>query len=220
MLRPGLLSGGHSHQTPASSLNTVRHPRTPRLMPLHCGLHALNALVAVDGGRPFRVSDLDRLTEWVHRRERTVCPEGVDTAPQPDGNYPLETLLVALRQRRYAPEFRRGRGGEGASPPGRLLGYLVGTGRHCPGCHPNQPRMTADPTSLWSRDRRSGWSWTTATQRIGRPIPRPCWTAWGIAWPSCSASSSDGWPRPHTPRRKRRKTTWRPCVGTHGTTCR
>lgn len=87
--------------------------------------------------------DLDRITEQVHQRERALCPDATDTAPQPEGNYPLETLLVALRRRHFAAEYER---------PGRsrvvrhtvlprvVVGFLIGTGDHYlaiarSGCH-------------------------------------------------------------------------------------
>lgn len=113
-----------------------------------CGLYALNALLdaarrqttaaASDGDDDafqtlFTREELDLLTEEVHRAERALCPEAVDTAPDAaGGNYPLEVLLRALQRRGLCAAFLPAvtRGAHEAEEGAAAVGYLIGTGRH------------------------------------------------------------------------------------------
>ena len=99
-------------------------------MALRCGLHAVNAILTAAGGPSIRTCDaaeLDAITAELHRRERALCPEGRDTAPDPEGNYPVETLFVALRRRGLRSSYER-RVRE--LVPRTVVGYLLGTGSH------------------------------------------------------------------------------------------
>jgi hypothetical protein len=99
---------------------------------LHCGLHAVNALLGSLRRRPYLSSELDSITCRIHRKELEICPDGTDTIPQESGNYPLETLLVALRLQHLNAEFEK------PLPESRrhiiisrtIVGYLIGTGDH------------------------------------------------------------------------------------------
>jgi hypothetical protein len=115
-------------------------------MSLHCGLHALNAVLRATGRPPYAAARLDHLTRILHAREVSLCPDGRDVAPDPRGNYPLETLLLALKRRGLRPEFVRS---PAADPRPvdhrRTVGYLVGTGDHY--------------TAVVRDARRTGWEW-------------------------------------------------------------
>lgn len=101
-----------------------------------CGLYALNALLlAADrAADPYTQNDLDRLNAEVHRRERELCAEAGDTAPdRAGGNYPLEVLLLALQRRGLRASFHhrhRCRPTMVADRGRAAVGYLVGNGRH------------------------------------------------------------------------------------------
>lgn len=95
--------------------------------------HAINSILSQNGSRIYTHRELDRITEHVHDRERALCPDATDTAPQPEGNYPLETLLVALRRRQFAAEyerFARPRIVRHTVLPRSVVGFLIGTGDH------------------------------------------------------------------------------------------
>jgi hypothetical protein len=98
-------------------------------MALHCGLHAVNALLRATGRAAYTAARLDHFTCVLHDRERSVCPDGRDVAPDPRGNYPLETLLLALKRRGLRAEFVRLPVLHRAAER-RAAGYLVGTGDH------------------------------------------------------------------------------------------
>ena len=70
---------------------------------------------------------MDELTQQLHEQERTLCPDGRDLVPEVDGNYPIETLIRALRHRRLTVVFDRLRR---LLPVRRTVGYLLGTGDH------------------------------------------------------------------------------------------
>lgn len=95
---------------------------------LHCGLHAINAILEHHNLPLYTADQLDDLTQEVHRRERDVCPSGTDLVPHPEGYYPLETLILAMRNRRFRVAFVNG------ERPGSAFqaaaGYVIGTGHH------------------------------------------------------------------------------------------
>jgi hypothetical protein len=125
-------------------------------MDLHCGLHAVNAVLRAVGRRPYTAARLDDLTGALHARERRLCPTARDVAPDPRGNYPLETLLLALRRRGLCAEFVRAPYDRGAPADRRAAGYLVGTGDHY--------------TAVVRDDRRSGWEhWDNGRVRAAWP---------------------------------------------------
>jgi hypothetical protein len=99
---------------------------------LHCGLHAVNALLNSVRLPPYHHTDLDAITAHVHARERELCPDGTDTVPQAAGNYPLETLLVALRRQGLRGEFEKPppRARRFTIIPRTVVGFLLGTGDH------------------------------------------------------------------------------------------
>ena len=100
---------------------------------LHCGLHAINAILQKVKKVPYTSIELDHITQEVHRRETHLCPEGTDTVPQREGNYPLESLLVALRRQNMRATFEKvhslSRGGH-VIIPRNVVGFLLGTGNH------------------------------------------------------------------------------------------
>ena len=110
-------------------------------MSLRCGLYAVNALLRhLKAAAPADADELDGLTADLHSRERAVCPEGEDLRPdvQPtttsawsvapkEGNYPVETLMVALTRRGLRCAFVQT---VPPAPPRGTVGYLLATGTH------------------------------------------------------------------------------------------
>lgn len=136
-------------------------------MSLRCGLHAVNALLRAAGRSPVVAADLDAITARLHARERAVCPEGRDTAPDPEGNYPIETLIVALRRAGIRATYVRPTRGLATRTPARtrtpVVGFLVGTGGHY--------------VAVVRDDAHSPWrvvdnGVTTATATAQQPSPR------------------------------------------------
>ena len=100
---------------------------------LHCGLHAINAILLKIKKVPYTSIELDHITHEVHRRETQLCPQAKDTVPQQEGNYPLESLLVALRRQNLCAIFEKARSldrGGHIIIPKNVVGFLLGTGNH------------------------------------------------------------------------------------------
>jgi hypothetical protein len=97
-------------------------------MSLRCGLYAVNALLRhLKTASPVDAAELDDLTVDLHSRERAVCPDGTDLVPDREGNYPVETLMLALAQRGLHCAFVRT---VPPAPPRGTVGYLLATGSH------------------------------------------------------------------------------------------
>lgn len=113
-------------------------------MALRCGLHAVNAVCAAHSRVPSVDADeLDAHTVALHAREREVHPDGCDNAPHPDGYYPVEALMMALRRRhlrvrfvRHAARHLQGHhhtaaaAAEAFAVGPNVLGYIAATGGH------------------------------------------------------------------------------------------
>ena len=97
---------------------------------LHCGLHAINAVLESIQECPYGSEELDAITRGIHHREKQLCPEAVDTVPQVEGNYPVETLLVAMRLRGLSGAYERPRKERYVTIHRRVVGFLIGTGNH------------------------------------------------------------------------------------------
>ena len=97
---------------------------------LHCGLYAINAILDSIQLCPYRSEDLDAITRWIHCREKQLCPEAADTVPQVEGNYPVETLLVALRKRGLSGQYERPHKERYVLIRRTVVGFLIGTGNH------------------------------------------------------------------------------------------
>ena len=102
-----------------------------------CGLRAVNSLLHRCRREPFQETEINDINRVVHARELELCSDGVDTLPDPEGNYPLEVLIVALRRRGLATSIVHPRYyGEAAQHRhrrlvmGDVVGFLVGTGNH------------------------------------------------------------------------------------------
>ena len=110
---------------------------------LHCGLHALvqsswscrpgfgdNAILLAIRKPPFQSQDLDEITTVLHKKEREWCSEGTDIEPQIEGNYPVETLLCALRMCNLLGEYERHQHwahDRNALIQRGVVGFIVGT---------------------------------------------------------------------------------------------
>ena len=118
---------------------------------MHCGQHAINEIMQRHDRSVYSVSDLDALTVEVHELERARCPDGRDTESHPDGYYPVETLLLAMRRKGLRSRFLRTTAsvasGEYVKAPD---GYLVGTGNHYVAIVPGRE----DNFELWDGGQR------------------------------------------------------------------
>lgn len=136
---------------------------------LHCGMHALNALLMSARTHPlYTAKELDGINRDLHALEQAWCPDGQDTVPQAEGNWPVDVLLVALR--------RRGLSGQFVRAPRLLLRH----GQSFTTCQAetlgtalwgscSQPVITMLP---WSDIISSGASWTMGVWRCRRTPPR------------------------------------------------
>ena len=99
---------------------------------LHCGLHAVNAILQSLRHAPYTATEMDAITRRVHQREQELCPDGRDTEPQECGNYPLETLIVVLRLHNLSTEFEKPLAiiRNHFIVPRNVVGFLLGTGDH------------------------------------------------------------------------------------------
>ena len=96
---------------------------------LHCGLHAVNALLASDKRiRPATAAELDRINHRLHDLERAVHAEGEDLRPDARGNYPVEVLMQCLGRRGLSTQFVRHP--NTARIHRRTVGFLLATGDH------------------------------------------------------------------------------------------
>ena len=100
---------------------------------LHCGLHAINAILAPLRKTLYSSEELDDMTVRVHHDECSICTDGTDTVPQVEGNYPLETLLRALHAHHLMVQFEKPQHlvkGRTVLVPRNVVGFLIGTGTH------------------------------------------------------------------------------------------
>ena len=100
---------------------------------LHCGLHAVNAILRPLRRPLYSSEDLDDMTVGVHNDERRICTDETDTIPQVEGNYPLETLLRALHAHQLSVQFEKAQHlvpGRTVIVPRNVVGFLIGTGTH------------------------------------------------------------------------------------------
>ena len=100
---------------------------------LHCGLHAINAILQNLRKTPYTSPELDAITREVHKKEVALCAEGLDTEPEVEGNYPLESLLVALKRQNLQGVYEKSQNSTRARHviiPRDVVGFLLGTGSH------------------------------------------------------------------------------------------
>ena len=95
---------------------------------LHCGLHAINALLLTANYPSESAETLDKITSRIYQTEREICSDGIDTKPDARGNYPIETLLFVLNQ--AGLKFKFIVMGQSFQIPQRTIGFLIATGNH------------------------------------------------------------------------------------------
>ena len=97
----------------------------------------MNAVLDRGGRDRFDATEMDALNRDVFSIERELCLEGSDTKPDPEGNDPIDVLLLALQSRGMATSFVHPRyfstDAMQRNPrpvSADVVGYLVGTGTH------------------------------------------------------------------------------------------